>query len=169
MNKPVSEPGDINGFSFDQCSDAFFRDNVWITQTAHGIPAKFFGEIRCAEHGGVRIGGVQGADAAKHRESAIKSSLGKLRLARPIERFVSEQLAANGFMLLNIELRHTAKIEKQPFHHRDPFDRLLDCPGDLGKTDDCIVGQRLLQIRCEASLVTPGRSRALIFQSRELS
>jgi PIN domain nuclease of toxin-antitoxin system len=22
-------------------------------------------------------------------------------------------------------LRHTAKVEKLPFHHRDPFDRLL--------------------------------------------
>jgi PIN domain nuclease of toxin-antitoxin system len=58
-------------------------------------------------------------------EMAIKSSLGKLRLARSIERFVSEQLAANGFVLLNIELRHTAKLEKLPFYHRDPFDRLL--------------------------------------------
>jgi PIN domain nuclease of toxin-antitoxin system len=58
-------------------------------------------------------------------EMAIKSSLGKLRLARPVERFVSEQLAANAFSLLNIELRHTAKIEKLPFLHRDPFDRLL--------------------------------------------
>jgi PIN domain nuclease of toxin-antitoxin system len=58
-------------------------------------------------------------------EMAIKSSLGKLRLARPVERFVSEQLAANGFHLLNIELRHTALVETLPFHHRDPFDRLL--------------------------------------------
>ena len=58
-------------------------------------------------------------------EMAIKSSLGKLRLAKPVERFISEQLAANGFSLLNIELRHTAKIEKLLFHHRDPFDRLL--------------------------------------------
>jgi PIN domain nuclease of toxin-antitoxin system len=58
-------------------------------------------------------------------EMAIKSSLGKLRLARPVERFVSEQLTANGFTLLNIELHHTAKVEKLPFHHRDPFDRLL--------------------------------------------
>ncbi|MCX5882513.1 MAG: type II toxin-antitoxin system VapC family toxin [Deltaproteobacteria bacterium] len=41
------------------------------------------------------------------------------------DRFVSEQLAANGLLLLNIELRHAAKIEKLPFHHRDPFDRLL--------------------------------------------
>jgi PIN domain nuclease of toxin-antitoxin system len=58
-------------------------------------------------------------------EMAIKSSLGKLKLARPVERFVSEQLGANNFTLLNIELRHTAKVEKLPFHHRDPFDRLL--------------------------------------------
>jgi PIN domain nuclease of toxin-antitoxin system len=58
-------------------------------------------------------------------ELAINSSLGKLRLAKPLERFVSEQLSANGFNLLHIELRHTAKIEKLPFHHRDPFDRLL--------------------------------------------
>jgi len=58
-------------------------------------------------------------------EMAIKSSLGKLQLAKPVERFVSEQLAANNFTFLNIELRHAAKIEKMPFHHRDPFDRLL--------------------------------------------
>jgi PIN domain nuclease of toxin-antitoxin system len=42
-----------------------------------------------------------------------------------MERFVTEQLTANGFTLLNIELHHTAKVEKLPFHHRDPFDRLL--------------------------------------------
>lgn len=58
-------------------------------------------------------------------ELAIKSSLGKLKLARPVERFVAEQLSANGFHLLPIELRHTAKVETLPFHHRDPFDRLL--------------------------------------------
>lgn len=43
----------------------------------------------------------------------------------PLERFLSEQLTANGFALLNIGLRHMAKIEKLPFHHRDPFYRLL--------------------------------------------
>jgi PIN domain nuclease of toxin-antitoxin system len=58
-------------------------------------------------------------------EMAIKSSLGKLRLAKSIELFVTEQLAANGFSLLNIDLRHASKVEMLPFHHRDPFDRLL--------------------------------------------
>lgn len=58
-------------------------------------------------------------------ELAIKSSVGKLKLKKPIERFVSEQMQQNGFLLLNIELRHVAKVEALPFHHRDPFDRLL--------------------------------------------
>lgn len=58
-------------------------------------------------------------------EMAIKSSIGKLKLKKPVERFVSEQMQQNGFLLLNIELRHVAKVEALPFHHRDPFDRLL--------------------------------------------
>lgn len=58
-------------------------------------------------------------------ELSIKSSLGKLRLVKPVERFVSEQLAANAFTLLGVEMRHVAKVAKMPFHHRDPFDRLL--------------------------------------------
>jgi PIN domain nuclease of toxin-antitoxin system len=58
-------------------------------------------------------------------EMAIKASIGKLRLAKPMERFITEQLAANGFALLNVDLRHAAKVETLPFYHRDPFDRLL--------------------------------------------
>ena len=56
---------------------------------------------------------------------AIKSSLGKLSLSLPIDRFVLNQITENGFLMLNIELRHAAKVESLPFHHRDPFDRLL--------------------------------------------
>lgn len=58
-------------------------------------------------------------------EMAIKSSLGKLSLSKPVDRFVLEQITENGFLMLNIELRHAAKVESLPFHHRDPFDRLL--------------------------------------------
>lgn len=39
-------------------------------------------------------------------EMAIKISLGKLRIPSVIERFVPEQLAANGFYQLGIEFRH---------------------------------------------------------------
>jgi len=56
---------------------------------------------------------------------AIKISLGKLRLPAPLEQFVPEQLSANGFEQQPINFRHVARVAKLPFHHRDPFDRLL--------------------------------------------
>jgi PIN domain nuclease of toxin-antitoxin system len=58
-------------------------------------------------------------------EIAIKLSLEKLKLPTRIERFIPEQLAANGFRQLEIGFRHVARVATLPFHHRDPFDRLL--------------------------------------------
>jgi PIN domain nuclease of toxin-antitoxin system len=58
-------------------------------------------------------------------EIAIKLSLGKLRIDGSLERFLPEQLAANGFQALAIDLKHAARVATLPFHHRDPFDRLL--------------------------------------------
>lgn len=58
-------------------------------------------------------------------EMAIKASIGKLRLAGTVERFIPEQLAANHFGRLDINFRHVARVAALPFHHRDPFDRLL--------------------------------------------
>jgi PIN domain nuclease of toxin-antitoxin system len=58
-------------------------------------------------------------------ELAIKVSLGKLSLASPIEKLVPDQLAANQFRLLDIGFRHVSRVAQLPFHHRDPFDRLL--------------------------------------------
>lgn len=58
-------------------------------------------------------------------ELAIKSSLGKIRLAQPVGRYVASQIAANGFRLIGIDLDEVALLESLPMHHRDPFDRLL--------------------------------------------
>ena len=58
-------------------------------------------------------------------ELAIKAGLGKLRLALPVERYVVEHIAANGFRLLNIQMAHVGRIETLARHHGDPFDRLL--------------------------------------------
>jgi PIN domain nuclease of toxin-antitoxin system len=58
-------------------------------------------------------------------ELAIKLSLGKLRLAQRLDRFIPEQLTLNSFSLLAVELRHVVGVADLPFHHRDPFDRLL--------------------------------------------
>ncbi len=58
-------------------------------------------------------------------EMTIKASLGKLKLPSTVERFVVEHCDANSFHLLPISLAHIASVENLPFHHRDPFDRLL--------------------------------------------
>ncbi len=58
-------------------------------------------------------------------EIAIKSSLHKLQIPKPVEIFIPEQLALNDFQLLPIEISHLGILAKFPFHHRDPFDRIL--------------------------------------------
>ncbi|HMO58211.1 MAG TPA: type II toxin-antitoxin system VapC family toxin [Roseiflexaceae bacterium] len=58
-------------------------------------------------------------------EMAIKVSIGKLSLAQPIEAFVLSQLVLNSISLLDIALPHALAVATLPFHHRDPFDRLL--------------------------------------------
>lgn len=58
-------------------------------------------------------------------EIAIKRSLGKVSLPEPLDRFLAEQLGLNGFTLLQIDLDDLARVSSLPFHHRDPFDRLL--------------------------------------------
>jgi len=58
-------------------------------------------------------------------EMAIKISLGRLQLAQPFETFIPHQLSLNRIGLLGITMSHTAKVATLPFHHRDPFDRLL--------------------------------------------
>jgi PIN domain nuclease of toxin-antitoxin system len=58
-------------------------------------------------------------------EIAIKTSLGKLDAPSDLTAWVREQLTANAFSLLPISLSHATAVRDLPFHHRDPFDRLL--------------------------------------------
>lgn len=58
-------------------------------------------------------------------EIAIKQSTGKLSFYLPFEVFITQQLSLNDFKLLEIKIDHLAVVATLPFHHRDPFDRLL--------------------------------------------
>jgi len=58
-------------------------------------------------------------------EMAIKISLGKLHLSQPFDLFIPNQLLLNDITLLDITVNHTLSVATLPFHHRDPFDRLL--------------------------------------------
>jgi PIN domain nuclease of toxin-antitoxin system len=59
-------------------------------------------------------------------EIAIKAGIGKLSLDAPSPAsFFDEQMALNSFEFLSIQPAHAFRAGDLPFHHRDPFDRLL--------------------------------------------
>jgi PIN domain nuclease of toxin-antitoxin system len=66
--------------------------------------------------------------AASIWEIAIKAALGKLD-ADPTA--VREALAPSGFDELPVTGAHAARVASLPFHHRDPFDRLLVAQSEL--------------------------------------
>jgi len=58
-------------------------------------------------------------------EMAIKVSIGKLKIAARLDGAFRRRLEQNGFGILTVEYAHAARVEELPWHHRDPFDRLL--------------------------------------------
>lgn len=58
-------------------------------------------------------------------EIAIKISIRKLILSQPLHSLVREQLLENAFQILDIDTTHVERVALLPFHHRDPFDRML--------------------------------------------
>lgn len=58
-------------------------------------------------------------------ELAIKSSLGRIELPAPVRTFFPEAAQRYGFEILSVTVTHAATVETLPYHHRDPFDRLL--------------------------------------------
>ncbi|MBL8035988.1 MAG: type II toxin-antitoxin system VapC family toxin [Nitrospira sp.] len=60
--------------------------------------------------------------AASLWEMVIKIQLKKL-VADPDE--LAAKITASGFQELPVSVPHTLALERLPFHHRDPFDRIL--------------------------------------------
>jgi PIN domain nuclease of toxin-antitoxin system len=58
-------------------------------------------------------------------EMQIKFQLGKLTLSRPLKELVESQVETNDLKILPVELAHVLVLDTLPFHHKDPFDRLL--------------------------------------------
>jgi PIN domain nuclease of toxin-antitoxin system len=57
-------------------------------------------------------------------EIAIKISLGKLTLAKHFSDVI-KQIAVENIEILPISPEHTIQVSILPFHHRDPFDRII--------------------------------------------
>ncbi len=63
--------------------------------------------------------------AASIFEIAIKTSLGKLSLPAPPRDYLPPLLDRMGVRELAITAQHAHRVADLPWHHRDPFDRLL--------------------------------------------
>ena len=73
--------------------------------------------------------------AASVWEMAIKSSLGKLKVPYSLDTDLPRILRENNFTPLPVTLEHAAGVQGLPFHHRDPFDRLLIAQGRMERLD----------------------------------
>jgi PIN domain nuclease of toxin-antitoxin system len=58
-------------------------------------------------------------------EIAIKQSLGKLEIQSTTGERLVESITACGFIELPVTAYHAARVATLPWHHADPFDRLL--------------------------------------------
>ncbi|MBF0227597.1 MAG: type II toxin-antitoxin system VapC family toxin [Desulfobacterales bacterium] len=58
-------------------------------------------------------------------EIQIKSQLGKLYLDVDLEKIIDDNINKGFIKLLPIRLAHILSLKELPFHHKDPFDRLL--------------------------------------------
>lgn len=62
-------------------------------------------------------------------EIAIKVSIGKLTVSLPFPDLVEQHVYQNAMQLLQITPEHVEVVRTLPFHHKDPFDRLLISQG----------------------------------------
>ena len=62
---------------------------------------------------------------ASYWEIAIKIGIGKYTLGEDLAEFMEREIAENEMTVLAITARHAGLVARLPFHHRDPFDRLL--------------------------------------------
>lgn len=69
------------------------------------------------------------ASAINIAEIAIKSSIGKCTLDPSLEandyRLLQSSIVEAGFDMLDFTAIHAARLRTLPFHHRDPFDRMI--------------------------------------------
>lgn len=66
-------------------------------------------------------------------EIAIKFSLGKLEFRQDPKALLTEMMARMGVESLPITHQHALETARLPFHHKDPFDRLLIAQAGIEK------------------------------------
>ncbi|MFZ4827354.1 MAG: type II toxin-antitoxin system VapC family toxin [Phototrophicaceae bacterium] len=91
---------------------------IWVASDVSQLSEKAYHLIRDPEH-------VKWLSLVSVWEMQIKSQMGKLILQKPLGELIEEQQEQNSLQVLPITLPHILALDELPFHHRDPFDRLL--------------------------------------------
>ena len=58
-------------------------------------------------------------------EMSIKAARGNLEVTRPIPRLIREHIEGNEMGVLQVSGEHLETLIGLPYHHKDPFDRLM--------------------------------------------
>ena len=80
-----------------------------------------------AAHREAILGGDVVVSAVTVAELQIKASMGKIDIPDDLNEVVDEL----GFGTLPFDSRHAAALRELPFHHKDPFDRMLICQAQV--------------------------------------
>ena len=91
---------------------------LWFLENERKIPATARAAIHDTEN-------AVFVSAAAVWEIAIKASIGRLRISAEDVRRLPELIDTSGFAELPVLGRHAAGVHALPWHHRDPFDRLM--------------------------------------------
>ncbi len=62
---------------------------------------------------------------ASYWEIAIKISIGHYALSEPLDAFLNREIERNELSVVPIGVSHANTVAQLPFHHRDPFDRMI--------------------------------------------
>ena len=91
---------------------------IWWDSTPDKIPAATFRQLENMEN-------EVYVSIASLWEIQIKTQLGKLTLEADLATLVQQQQTENGIRLLPISLPHILDLNQLPYHHKDPFDRII--------------------------------------------
>ena len=91
---------------------------IWAADEPEKLSARALGLINDPAHD-------RPISAATIWEIAIKFGLGKLPLSLPYRQWMDRAMADLVLVVLPITLDHAERQAILPWHHRDPFDRLL--------------------------------------------
>lgn len=90
---------------------------LWFAENSKELPASIRAIIEIPLN-------VIAISIASFWEIGIKSSIGKLPLARSIVS-LGRLAEAEGMTIVPIEMEAVEKIAQLPWHHKDPFDRII--------------------------------------------